>query len=110
MNELDFWAHHRDVRRGRWVCWEWTGAKKPNGYGQVKIVECGLPVVTRTLSPLWSNPRGSSRLSSLRHSLVHSSPHLFLGRTRENMIECRALLSQWSRIVIVERIKRGFGG
>jgi len=37
MNELDFWAHHRVVRRGRWVCWEWTGAKKPNGYGQVKI-------------------------------------------------------------------------
>jgi len=36
MSDLDFWNHHKTVRRGRFVCWEFLGAKQ-HGYGALSI-------------------------------------------------------------------------
>jgi len=87
MNELDFWAHHKVVRHGRWVCWTWTGAKR-NEYGGVRVngretyahryayslrfgpITAGLLVCHHCDNPMCIRPS-----------------HLFVGTDKENMID-----------------------
>src|SRR2546421_2098989 len=87
MNELEFWAHHRVVRHGRWVCWAFLGTK-PNQYGRVNINGrewlAHRFAYNLAFGPI---PEGLLVCHHCDNPMCMRPSHLFLATDKENMMD-----------------------